>query len=94
MLAAIAQPFSGTFKGRVERKRGMTGILLPGMKARADRKDGSATDFGEVREVFSCGQNAAMGHLNDKKSDSENFTPEGWLRTGDTFVANEQGRFL
>jgi len=94
MLAAIAQPFSGTFKGRVERKRGVTGILLPGMKARAVRKDGSATDFGEVREVFSCGQNAAMGHLNDKKGDSENFTSEGWLRTGDTFVTDEQGRFF
>jgi len=45
-VAAIALPFSGTFKGRVERKRGMAGILLPGMKARIDRKDDTEADFG------------------------------------------------
>jgi len=45
-VAAIALPFSGTFKGRVERKRGMAGILLPGMKARIDRKNDSEADFG------------------------------------------------
>ena len=66
-LAAIAQPFSGTFKGRVERKRGMAGILLPGMKARIVRKDGSEADFGETKEL---------------------------LKTGDGFLADEQGRFL
>ena len=94
MLAAIANPYSGTFKGRVERKRGMAGILLPGMKARIVRKGRSEADFGEARGLFPGGPNVAMGSLNDKTSDSETFTPDDWLRTGDGLVADEQGRFL
>jgi len=35
-----------------------------------------------------------MGHLNDKKSDLDTFTPGAWLRTGDKFVANDQGIFF
>ena len=68
-MAAIALPFSGTFKGRPERKRGMAGILLPGMNARINRPDDSEVDFGA-------------------------FTPDGLSRTRESFVADEQGRFL
>ena len=68
-MAAIALPFSGTFKGRVERKRGMAGILLPGMKAPIDRNDDSEANFGA-------------------------FRLDGLSRTSESFVADEQGRFL
>ena len=68
-MAAIALPFTGTFKGRVERKRGMAGILLPGMKVPIDRNDDSEADFGA-------------------------FTLDGLSRTSESFVADEQGRFL
>jgi long-subunit acyl-CoA synthetase (AMP-forming) len=72
----------------------MAGILLPGMKARIVRKDGSEADFEETKELFPGGPDAAMGSLNDKTSHSEAFTPDGWLKTGDGFLADEQGRFL
>jgi long-subunit acyl-CoA synthetase (AMP-forming) len=67
----------------------MAGILLPGMKARIVRKNGSQADFGEAGELLLRGPNAVA-----EKSGSETFTPDGWLRTGDRFVADEQGRFL
>ena len=72
-MASIALPFSGTFKGRVERKRGMAGILLPGMKARINRKDNTEADFG-----------GGLLHL----------MHDGLSRTNESFVADEQGRFL
>ncbi|KAH9975616.1 hypothetical protein BJV74DRAFT_888780 [Russula compacta] len=92
-LVAIAQPFSGTFKGRVERKRGMTGILLPGMKARIAQEDGGEADFEEA-ELFVPGPKVATGYLNDKKSDLRSGTSDGWLSTHDTVVADDQGRFF
>jgi len=72
----------------------MAGILLPGTKARLVRKDGGEADFGETKELFPGGPNAAMGSLNDETSHSETFTPDGWLKTGDGLLEDEQGRFL
>jgi acyl-coenzyme A synthetase/AMP-(fatty) acid ligase len=72
----------------------MAGILLPGMKAHIVRKDGSEADFGETKELFPGGPNAAVGSMNDETSHSETFTPDGCLKTGDGFLADEQGRFL
>jgi hypothetical protein len=63
----------------------MVGILLPGIKGRIIREQASLR---EARELFP-GES-----LKDKTSPSEIFTTDGRLRTGDGFVADEQGRFL
>ena len=69
----------------------MAGILLPGVKAHIIPKEDSS---GEARELFPGRPNVAMGSLNDTTSPSGTFTTDGRMRTGDGFVADEQGRFL
>ncbi|KAI0304262.1 hypothetical protein B0F90DRAFT_1228622 [Multifurca ochricompacta] len=88
-LAVIAQPFPGVFKGRVERKRGLTGILPPGVKARIERGDGSEADFSEAEELFLRGRGPSEGYFNDRKNTPENPTPIGRRRIGDRSVADE-----
>jgi long-subunit acyl-CoA synthetase (AMP-forming) len=72
----------------------MAGILLPGTNARIVRKEVNEADFGRVRGHFPGGPNVIMESLNNKTGDPEIFTPDGWLRGGDGFIADEQGRFL
>ncbi|KAI0059636.1 acetyl-CoA synthetase-like protein [Artomyces pyxidatus] len=92
-LSALMLPFPGSFGGTVERVRGMTGILLPGLEARIVREDGSEADFDEAGELWLRGHNVALGYWNNVQATRETFLPDGWLRTGDGFKADRAGRF-
>ncbi|KAF8625992.1 hypothetical protein AX17_006716 [Amanita inopinata Kibby_2008] len=92
-LAAIAQPFPGSLGGRMKHIRGMTGVLLPGMKARIVREDGTGADVNEDGELWLKSPNIAMGYWNNEVANKETFV-DGWLRTGDKFRADEEGYFF
>lgn len=69
------------------------GVLYPGMEARLLREDGSEADFNEVGELYVRGGSVALGYWNDEKATQETFI-NGWLRTGDRFRMDENGRLL
>jgi acyl-CoA synthetase (AMP-forming)/AMP-acid ligase II len=68
--------------------------LLQGMEARILREDGSDADFGEPGEIYLRGKNVGLGYWNNEIATKETFLPDSWLRTGDRFKADAEGRFL
>lgn len=72
--------------------RGSIGILLPGMKARLLREDGTGVDFNEPGELWLRGENVALGYFKNEKATKETFI-DGWLRTGDRFKVDETHTF-
>ena len=64
------------------------------MEARILRDDGTDVDFGEPGELYLRGKNVVMGYWNHSEATRETFLPGGWLRTGDRFMADAEGRFL
>lgn len=63
------------------------------MEARLLREDGSEADFNEAGELYVRGGSVALGYWNDEKATGEKFI-DGWLRTGDRFRMDENGRLL
>lgn len=92
-IAAISRPFPGILGGRGKDVRGSTGILFPGMEARIVRDDGSEAEPNEPGELYLKGDNVTLGYWNNEKANKETFI-DGWLRTGDRFLVNEEEIFL
>lgn len=57
------------------------------------RDDGTDAAPGEVGELWLRGPNIAPGYWNNPQANASTFV-DGWLRTGDQFVADEKGYFL
>ncbi|KZV73185.1 acetyl-CoA synthetase-like protein, partial [Peniophora sp. CONT] len=94
-LAAVGVPFNGILSGRVPTwVPGMTGILLPGMEARIVREDGSDAEVDESGEIYLRGGNVVLGYWNNETATRDAFLPGGWLRTGDRFRTDAEGRFF
>lgn len=70
------------------------GLLLPGMEARIVRNDGTDADVNETGELWVRGPNVTMGYYNNPEATKEVFLPDGWLKTGDQFRADEKGMLL
>lgn len=91
-VAAIVLPFPGVVPD-FQDAPGCTGLLLPSMKARIVREDGSEADYDEPGELLLFGKNVTLGYHNNEKSTRETFV-DGWLHTGDKFKVDRRGRFL
>ncbi|EIM81740.1 acetyl-CoA synthetase-like protein [Stereum hirsutum FP-91666 SS1] len=87
-VSAMWVPPPGIFGGP---KPGMTGVLLANQEARIVREDMSECDWNEPGELLLRGGNVAMGYWDNPKATKETFIEGGWLRTGDRFLAKEDG---
>ncbi|KAI0036567.1 hypothetical protein K488DRAFT_67571 [Vararia minispora EC-137] len=83
----------GLFGGTVDPKPGSTGILIPNFEGRVVREDGSDTDYDEPGELWLRGPAIALGYWRNEQATRETFLPDGWMRTGDRFTMDRQGRF-
>jgi benzoate-CoA ligase family protein len=63
---------------------GSSGKLLRGYEARLIDHDGSATQAGEVGNLWIRGGSAAVGYWQRPETTAETFV-DGWLRTGDLY---------
>ncbi|MCC5914590.1 MAG: AMP-binding protein [Balneolaceae bacterium] len=69
-----------------ETKKGSSGQLVDRMEVRIDSKD----PFKEAGEIQVKGRNCMLGYYNNKKANEEAFTEDGWLKTGDLGVIDEE----
>jgi acyl-CoA synthetase (AMP-forming)/AMP-acid ligase II len=92
-LVAIGKPAVGVLGGRVKSVPGSAGILLPGVEARILREDGTETSFHEPGELWLKSGGVALGYKNNEEASRETFV-EGWLKTGDRFLVDEDGTFF
>ncbi|KIL66829.1 hypothetical protein M378DRAFT_74729 [Amanita muscaria Koide BX008] len=92
-VATLRSPAPGSLDGRLNPRRGSTGVLLPNLVAKILREDGTEADVNEVGELWIKGPTVSLGYWNNEKATKETFV-DGWLKTGDKFRVNEDGYFF
>lgn len=74
-----------------EFKVGSIGHVLPGVEVRLVDENGDDALSGDAGELWVRGDNVFLGYLDDPEATSRVLTPDGWLRTGDVAVIDDEG---
>ena len=72
---------------------GSVGVLMPGCEAKLIDEHSNEVPRGERGEIYIRGPNVTPGYWRNPKATSDSITPDGWLKTGDVAVCNDQGWF-
>jgi long-subunit acyl-CoA synthetase (AMP-forming) len=88
----MAQPAPGMFNNRFTQDAGSVGILWAGLEARVVRDDGTDAALNEPGELYLRGPNVTPGYWANEKANRDTFV-NGWLRTGDMFSVDKEGKF-
>jgi long-chain acyl-CoA synthetase len=70
---------------------GSIGPPLPGVEVRLVDVDGADVLRGDPGEIFVRGPNVFQGYWHDDEATARALTDDGWLRTGDIAVVEENG---
>jgi len=74
-----------------ERRPGTVGRALPGVGLRIVRDDGQACAAGEIGHVQVRGPNVFSGYWQMPEKTAEEFTADGWFKTGDIGQVDDAG---
>jgi malonyl-CoA/methylmalonyl-CoA synthetase len=74
-----------------ERRGGTVGFPLPGVGLRVVGSDGAELARGEVGAIEVRGPNVFAGYWRMPEKTREEFSADGWFRTGDVGVVDERG---
>ncbi len=72
-------------------KPGSIGVPIPGVEVKLMDDDGEESLLGDPGEIWVRGPNVFLGYLNDPAATASVLTDDGWLRTGDVAVADDDG---
>jgi long-chain acyl-CoA synthetase len=70
---------------------GSIGVPLPGVQVRLVDTEGQDALVGDPGEIWVRGPNVFAGYWDDPEATAGALTPDGWLRTGDTAVVDDDG---
>ncbi|MFN7780867.1 MAG: malonate--CoA ligase [Betaproteobacteria bacterium] len=85
----VSNPYFGTPRERIG---GTVGLPLPGVAVRVVRDDGAECAVGEIGQVQVRGPNVFRGYWRMPGKTAEEFTADGWFRTGDVGHFGGSGR--
>ena len=85
-----ASPVVTTASG-IAAKPGSIGVPLPGVRLRLVDADEEDVLIGDAGEIWVQGANVFVGYWNDPEATARALTPDGWLRTGDIAVVDDDG---
>ncbi|KAJ7717822.1 AMP binding protein [Mycena maculata] len=76
-----------------DHKMGSIGILLPNLEARLVDDDAGKVDArtGEPGELWIRGKTVMKGYLNNTTATKNSITPDGWFKTGDVAIRDQEG---
>jgi malonyl-CoA/methylmalonyl-CoA synthetase len=74
-----------------ERRGGTVGFPLPGVGLRVHGDDGQPLPAGEIGAIQVKGPNVFKGYWRMPEKTKEEFTADGWFRTGDVGKVDERG---
>ena len=74
-----------------ERRGGTVGFPLPGVQVRVSGDDGAACPVGEIGGIEVKGPNVFSGYWRMPDKTKEEFTADGWFKTGDVGKIDERG---
>jgi long-chain acyl-CoA synthetase len=72
-------------------KPGSIGVPLPGVEVRLVDNDGEDVLAGDDGEIWVRGPNVFSGYWQNEEATRATLTPDGWLRTGDVAVTDDDG---
>jgi malonyl-CoA/methylmalonyl-CoA synthetase len=75
-----------------ERRRGTVGFALPGVELRVRGDKGAALAAGEIGGIEVRGPNVFKGYWRMPEKTREEFTDDGWFKTGDVGQVGADGR--
>ncbi|HEV2754226.1 MAG TPA: long-chain fatty acid--CoA ligase [Actinomycetota bacterium] len=70
---------------------GSIGKPLPGVEIRLVDESGEDVELGDPGEIIARGPNVFAGYWHKEEETRRAFTPDGWFRTGDVAVQDEDG---
>lgn len=74
-----------------QKKHGSVGMPLPGVRVKIIDEHGRHLKPGEEGEICVHGPNITMGYHENEDATRELFTSDGWLKTGDIGMLDEEG---
>jgi malonyl-CoA/methylmalonyl-CoA synthetase len=74
-----------------ERRAGTVGFPLPGTEVRVKSDEGEILDAGEVGGLQVRGPNVFRGYWRMPEKSAEEFTEDGWFKTGDIAMIDGDG---
>jgi long-chain acyl-CoA synthetase len=89
-----AGPGVTTSAGEEGGPAGSIGRPLPGVEVRLIDDDGRDVEEGDPGEIVVRGPNVFSGYWGDETETKEAFLPDGWLRTGDVALSDEDGNLF
>ncbi|MDY7106385.1 MAG: AMP-binding protein [Actinomycetota bacterium] len=75
----------------VEPRPGSIGRVAPGVDVRLVGADGEDVFIGDPGEIWVRGANVFEGYWQDPEATDAAFSPDGWFRTGDIAVVDDDG---
>lgn len=76
-----------------ERRGGTVGFALPGVGVRVHGDDGKQLAAGEIGHIEVQGPNVFAGYWRMPEKTAEEFTADGWFKTGDVGMQDARGYF-
>jgi 4-coumarate--CoA ligase len=73
--------------------KGSVGLLEPGTEGMLPDEDRKEVGNGQPGELYIRGPQVSLGYWKNEKATKELLVGDGWLRTGDVAVRDENGFF-
>lgn len=92
-IMLTSNPYSADkrYKGQDERRGGTVGFPLPGVSLRVQGEDGKDLPVGEIGGIQVKGPNVFKGYWRMPEKTAEEFTKDGYFKTGDVGKVDERG---
>lgn len=91
MLTSNPYSADARYDGQVERRGGTVGFPLPGVELRVQGDDGKAMPTGEIGGIQVSGPNVFSGYWRMPEKTAEEFTADGYFKTGDVGLQDDRG---
>jgi malonyl-CoA/methylmalonyl-CoA synthetase len=91
MLTSNPYAADARYLGQTERRGGTVGFPLPGVSLRVQDDEGKALPAGEIGGIQVKGPNVFGGYWRMPEKTKEEFTADGYFKTGDVGKIDERG---
>ncbi len=91
MLTSNPYAADARYPGQTERRGGTVGFPLPGVSLRVQDDEGKALPVGEIGGIQVKGPNVFGGYWRMPEKTKEEFTADGYFKTGDVGKIDERG---